>query len=481
MNLNSSKTYQYLIASSVLLGLLIAFWNLGGLQLMSLNEGRRALAIKEMFATSDWLIPRQNGELYITKPPLLYWFSYVISSLAGQVNEWTLRLPSAIAATSVVIMMYFYTKKHFGIWVALFAIQLLIANVAYAMLARRVEIEMLLTALCFGALMSAIQSIDDIKINDKTRRYWGYLSYFLLGLAVLTKGPVAMLFVTAPLLLIALWTKNQRVIELLTNKIGWMIFIFVSLSWYVAVSVKLGPDIWTVIAKRDMLNKMQADDLAKPFLSYFGWIATDFLLLIFLFFYQPKRLWTAYKNELGFIVLVAACVLPIIIFSIFSNKHAKYLLPIYPVIAVLLAIQLAQIFELCGLKWKNFILLLGILLLLVFAGFYMFLEAKVFDYRVSVFSKFQAWSKTVPVTRIYAFETLDTRLNYYAEKPVKTISLEELTEFKETKQNVLVLSEDKHHDIVAQHADCALKVFEPYLKKKKKLYVYGFGSVCENQ
>jgi hypothetical protein len=45
-------------------------------------------------------------------------------------------------------------------WVALFAIQLLIANVDFAMLARRVEIEMLLTVFCFGALISAIQFVE---------------------------------------------------------------------------------------------------------------------------------------------------------------------------------------------------------------------------------------------------------------------------------------------------------------------------------
>ena len=475
MTLPSTKTYQYLLITTIFFGFLVLFWGLGSLQLMSLNEGRRALAIKEMFTAGSWLLPTQNGELYLTKPPLLYWCSLVISALIGQVNEWTLRLPSAIAAASVALMTYFYTKKHFGALAALFAIQLLMANVAFVMLARRVEIEMLLTALCFGALLSAIRYID-----NKTNHYWIYLSYGLLALAVLTKGPVAMLFVTAPLLVIAVWTKNQQVKEVLTDKIGWLIFTVIALSWYVAVTVELGPNIWAAIVKHDMLNKIQADDLAKPLLSYIAWIATDFLLIIVLFLYQPKRLWAAHKNKPGFLVLVAACVLPIIIFSIFSNKHAKYLLPIYPVIVILLTIQVSQIFELSTVKFKCLILILGMLLVIIFVGFYMFFESKVFEYRVSVFPQFQSWSKTVPVKQIYAFEAIDTRVIYYAEKPIKIISLKAVLQLKAAKQSALVLSEEKYRDNVAKNSDCQIKVFEPYLKKNKKLFVYGFGSLCTN-
>jgi len=471
----STKNRRYLLLATLILGFLVLFWGLGSLQLMSLNEGRRALAIKEMFTSGNWLLPTQNGELYLTKPPLLYWISSVISLLLGQVSEWRLRLPSALAAVSVVYMVYSYTKKHFGVWAALFAIQLLIVNAGFAMLARRVEIEMLLTALCFGALLSALQYVQ-----HQAKPYWIYLSYTLLALAVLTKGPVAMLFVTAPLLVVALWTKNQQVKEVLTNKIGGLIFMVIASSWYVAVTVELGPDIWATIAKRDMLNKMQSDVVAKPLLSYIAWIATDFLLLIALFLYQPKRLWVAHKSKPNFLILLTACVLPIIIFSIFSNKHAKYLLPIYPVIIILLAVQMAHIFESCKAQIKWVILSLGFVLPMIIAVFYMFAESKIFDYRVSAFPQFQVWSNTVPVKQLYAFGDLDMRLIYYANRPIKTISLEALTPLKNAGQSVLVLSEEKYHNQVAKNADCQIKVFEPYLKKKKKLFVYGFGSVCTN-
>lgn len=486
MRSNAPKTYQFLLMATILCGLLVLFFGLGSLQLMSLNEGRRALAIKEMFATGNWLLPTQNGELYLTKPPFLYWISLVFSCIVGQVNEWTLRLPSAFAGLSVGIMVYFYTKKYFGAWAALFALQLLIANAGLAMLARRVEIEMLLTALCVGALLSAIQFIESKengtqKNPNQKNSFWIYLSYLLLGLAGLTKGPVAMLFVTLPLLVTAIWTKNTRTMLVLSNKTGWLIFFIVASTWYLAVTLKLGPDIWSTIAKRDMLEKMQNDDHAKPLLSYLGWIATDFLLLISLFLYKPKTLWRQYQSQLPFFILLLAAILVVVIFSLFSNKHAKYLLPLYPIIIILLSVQLSGIFENTGETFKKCILALGILLPVIFAVFYMLAEPKLFNYRVAVFPQFERWSANLPAKQLYALENTDMRLVYYAHKPIKIISVQQLAILEKSAESAMILLEEKQMDAIGEIQTCPIKTFEPYLKKHKKLVVLGVGSVCTTE
>jgi 4-amino-4-deoxy-L-arabinose transferase-like glycosyltransferase len=168
-----------------------------------------------MLATGDWLLPRVNGELYLAKPPLLYWLSTAIAHLAGAANEWAVRLPSAIAATAVALFAYRFARRQFGPWPALFTLQLLIANSSFAMHARRAEIEMLLTAFCFCALLAALQFTR----GDGSRR-WLWLSYLLLGAAVLTKGPVALLFVTLPLLVDALYLRQSRQWQALRDPVG---------------------------------------------------------------------------------------------------------------------------------------------------------------------------------------------------------------------------------------------------------------------
>jgi 4-amino-4-deoxy-L-arabinose transferase-like glycosyltransferase len=469
---NLNKTYPKILWTTVIVAAIVFFWGLGSMDLLSLNEGRRALAIQEMVSSGNWLLPHLNGELYLTKPPLLYWLSSSLGFIWG-VNEWTLRLPSALAAIAVLIMVYRYALQQSGKWAALFAVQLLIANLGFAMLGRRAEIEMLLTALCVGSLLSALQYIQ-----SQSSKNWIILSYFLLALALMTKGPLVILLVTLPLLIAAIYSKNPHIKAVLLSGRGWLIFLVVGLTWYVIVSWQLGFDIWATIAKRDMLDKMQSES-AKPILSYLAWIAVDFMLLIGLFLVGVKEFFKQQFQQSRQLVLLAATILPLIIFSLFSNKHAKYLLPIYPLIAILLAIKLAAIFDAATEAKKKIIVIIALLLPIGFAIFYALLEPKVFAYRVAVFPTFSAWVPTIKQTDLYAYQEIDSRLVYYANRPIKILDKNKLEQAKSMHRSFLLLVESDNLSALRLEADCTIKEFSPYLKKNKSLTVFGFGRVCK--
>ena len=467
-----NKTHPKILWTTVIVAAIVFFWGLGSMDLLSLNEGRRALAIQEMVSSGNWLLPHLNGELYLTKPPLLYWLSSSLGFIWG-VNEWTLRLPSALAAIAVLIMVYRYALQQSGKWAALFAVQLLIANLGFAMLGRRAEIEMLLTALCVGSLLSALQYIQ-----SQSSKNWIILSYFLLALALMTKGPLVILLVTLPLLIAAIYSKNPHIKAVLLSGRGWLIFLVVGLTWYAIVSWQLGFDIWATIAKRDMLDKMQSES-AKPILSYLAWIAVDFMLLIGLFLVGVKEFFKQQFQQSRQLVLLAATILPLIIFSLFSNKHAKYLLPIYPLIAILLAIKLAAIFDAATEAKKKIIVIIALLLPIGSAIFYTLLEPKVFAYRVAVFPTFSAWVPTIKQTDLYAYQEIDSRLVYYANRPIKILDKNKLEQAKSMHRSFLLLVESDNLSALRLEADCTIKEFSPYLKRNKSLTVFGFGRVCK--
>ncbi len=467
-----NKAYPKILWATAIVALTVFFWGLGSIDLLSLNEGRRALAIQEMVASGNWLLPHLNGTLYLTKPPLLYWLSSSLA-LVGGVNEWTLRLPSALAAIATLIMVYRYTLRQTGRWAALFVVQLLIANLGFAMLGRRAEIEMQLTALCVGSLLSALQYIQ-----NQSSKNWIYFSYFLLALALMTKGPLVLLLVTLPLLIAAIYSKNPHIKAVLLSWRGWIIFVIVGLAWYAIVTWQLGFDIWATVVKRDMLDKMQSDS-AKPILSYLGWIAVDFMLLIGLFLVGAKEFFKQQIQQPKQLVLLMAVVVPLVLFSLFSNKHAKYLLPIYPLIAILLAIKLAAIFDVATEARKRIIVIIALMLPIGFAIFYALLEPKIFAYRVAAFPTFSAWVSTIKQADLYAYKEIDSRLVYYANKPIKILDKNKLEQVVITQNSFLLLVESDDLTAVKLKADCTVKEFSPYLKKNKSLTVFGFGQACK--
>lgn len=469
----SLKSYKALLLATIVVGLFIFFWGLGTLNLLSLNEGRRALVIKEMFSASNWLVPTLNSELYLTKPPLFYWIALFFSTIVGNFNEWTVRLPSAISAFIVVCVTYRYAANRFGNLAALFSIQILLMNLGFAMLARRAEIEMLLTALCFSSLICALNYLA-----QPAKKFFLYLSFLLLGLAVLTKGPVVMLFVTFPLVVVLLWVRDATLKSFFNNWRAWVIFLVVSLSWYLAISYEFGFHIWARIAQHDMWEKMQAAEVSKPLLSYAGWIVVDFLLLIGLLALRPKKWLHALMQSTEGKALLVSFLLPFLVFSLFTNKHAKYLLPIYPVLALLLGLQLSLIYQSVSMLWRRLILGLGVVGPLLVAGFYMFAEASTFSYRTAVFSEFKQWDRTAHLP-IYAFDEVDSRLVFYAKSSIKVLKEKQLVAMKADASSFYLLAESEQLNKVSSVADCKIKQFKPYLKRKKSLTVFGFGHACD--
>ncbi len=181
----------YWCLAVVVLLLLLCLWGNGNIAFLSVNEARRAVTVREMYQADDWLVPQMNGALYLAKPPLFYWLSLIPVSLQGAVSEWAMRLPSALSALACCAGAFLLGKRLGGRGVGLYAAIFLAANAGFSLFARRAEIEMLLTALCFLALLCAW-----VYLFRDHRRRWSRLSYVLLGAALLTKGPVALLFVS---------------------------------------------------------------------------------------------------------------------------------------------------------------------------------------------------------------------------------------------------------------------------------------------
>lgn len=467
-NLNS---YDLLLIATVLLGVAIFFWGLGDLPLLTFNEARRAIPAANIMRDGDWLLPKLNGELYITKPPLLYWVSATISHLFGVVNEWTVRFPSALSAFATALLVFVYTRRHFGHWAALFALQMIIANAGFAMLGRQAGIEMLLSFLCFSSLICALKYS-----YEEAGRRWLLLSYLLLGLATLTKGPIALLFVTLPLLIDALIKRQSRQWQTLRDPLGWLIFIIIASSWYLAVTMEMGVDIWQSTIQKDMVSKIYSKS-GEPVYNYVLWLAADFFPAFLLIFLSPLATWRQWKQHDVITALLVGVLVPFLIYTAFSDKHAKYLLPIYPLLSILLGIKLSEVFQNAGNGLKKVILVLSIVMPVGYAVFYIAVEAKAFHYRYQALQSISAWfAEDASHLPIYGYKHLDERLIYYANRNIPIIDDAKFSTLKTS--DAILLVEDSDIAKLKTEAQCTLKEFSPYLSRKGALAILGFGAAC---
>ena len=167
---------------------IVVFWRLGFSSLMDPDEAHYAELTREMLRAGNWLVPLLDGQPYIDKPILFHWLQGAAMTLLGE-TEFAARLPSALAAIAL-----FWTTRRAGI--AMFGRSigewgaLMFATVpATFALASIGLFDMVFSALLFGAVACLLEAS---RTPSRVREAAGYA---LVSLAVMIKGPVALVLI----------------------------------------------------------------------------------------------------------------------------------------------------------------------------------------------------------------------------------------------------------------------------------------------
>jgi 4-amino-4-deoxy-L-arabinose transferase-like glycosyltransferase len=97
----------------LLAGLFVYCWKLGDSPL-DRTEPHRALVAHQMATGGDWLIPHLFGEVYLRKPPLIYWLQAATEKVVGHGNEFVWRLPSAVGSALLAVVLAWWASRWFG-------------------------------------------------------------------------------------------------------------------------------------------------------------------------------------------------------------------------------------------------------------------------------------------------------------------------------------------------------------------------------
>jgi len=209
--------------------IILGFWlKLGSLPLFDLDEGAFSEATIEMLDSGNYLSTTLNGQPRYDKPILIYWLQAASVHSFGR-NEFAFRLPSAIAATLWLLVVYRYT---FGFTrernAALLAAGSLGLGVMSSIIGHAAIADALLN------LLIALTMLDVYRYFGSPQRAYVLRVYFWMALGFLTKGPIA---IALPLIVgsvFYLWHGRGRIwLRALFNLRGWVVFFAVTLPWVV--------------------------------------------------------------------------------------------------------------------------------------------------------------------------------------------------------------------------------------------------------
>lgn len=241
-------------------GIALFIWRLGSTGLVDETPPLFAASARAMAETGDWLTPRVNGLPRYDKPPLVYWLMGLGYLLPGQslwnpLGSWAASLPSALSSVVVMLALAASLLR----WpqptpagaqgdlgsatrsaLTAFSAALAFALSPLVLIWSRVAVsDSLFTATLALSLLLFWRRYAD----PECQGWWP--AWLLLGLAVLTKGPVALVLVGLTLALFAWWQGEPKLLMRLWRPLpGLVITAAVALPWYGAELLVEGEPFW---------------------------------------------------------------------------------------------------------------------------------------------------------------------------------------------------------------------------------------------
>lgn len=229
---------RFLLLLVLALGLLLFVWRLGSTGQVDETPPLFAAAARAMADTGDWLIPRVNGLPRYDKPPLVYWLMGGLYALPGQpqwnpLGTWASALPSALASVAVMLGLAHTLLR----WPqpplprrpgsTALAAALAYALSPLVLLWGRIGVsDALFTALVAFSLLLCWQCYAEPSLP-----WWR--PWPVLGLAVLAKGPVAVVLLALTLALFAWLQADPAALLLRLRPLrGLLLTAAVALPWY---------------------------------------------------------------------------------------------------------------------------------------------------------------------------------------------------------------------------------------------------------
>ena len=189
--------------------------------------------------------------------------------------------------------------------------------------------------------MAALARSGPTRLDSTFRLSWGWVIAFwvAMGVGILVKGPITPAVPLLAAIILAIADRSAGWLRQLRPLVGLLIVIAIVAPWFVAITLKSGGTFFSEAVGQDMLAKVGSGQEAHgappgTYLAVFAgtaWPLAPFLLLALPFAWRTRR-------DAAVLFCIAWALPMWIVFELVPTKLPHYVLPLYPALAILVAI-----------------------------------------------------------------------------------------------------------------------------------------------
>jgi 4-amino-4-deoxy-L-arabinose transferase-like glycosyltransferase len=214
----------FLLALTAVLHIGTAAWG----DLYDGTEGQVAGGAREMLDSKQWLLPTNDGAPLLQTPPLTYWAVSFSCKVFGP-SAAAARLPIALAMLGSVALTFLIGERLGGYWRGLAAGLIHVCSAGAFLPGRMVTPDAIFSLFLGAAIYCVVRGYQ----HREFRRTWFAGCWFAIGLATLTKGLLAPVYLAVILGLLAILFREARLrFRPLLHWTNLLLFILIVAPWF---------------------------------------------------------------------------------------------------------------------------------------------------------------------------------------------------------------------------------------------------------
>ncbi len=324
------------------------FYNLQ-ISLFGVTEGLYASVTETMVRTGEYVQLTLHGQQYFNKPPMFFWLQAYSTHLFGW-SEAALRLPSALFSVGTVVATYWIGRTLYSATAGFWAALVVLTSYTSLWFGQMAIIDPILTCCMTVGVLGFVRAYF-----QEGASWWYVIGFVALALGAMVKNLHAFAMPTLLFLALLLIRRDATPLKSISFWAGLLVFFGLLGAYY----AYLGQEFFQHYLLKENLQRMTklaGDTQGTAWEAYWGKRPIVWYAIVLWFDFFPWSvllpsglllLWRQkplqqYPKETFILFWVMGYFL---VFSLFPEKHERYLMPMVPGVAILIGYLYHRAFE----------------------------------------------------------------------------------------------------------------------------------------